>query len=61
MGYADIIQFTSPTALWMARLVTRVYYAQILYYYFIPEFFHAIHMQACSNYAHFIIEKTPQT
>jgi len=40
---------------------------KILHYYSILEFFHAIviiPMQVlllCSNYAHFIIEKTPQT
>ena len=42
-------------------------YAQILYYYFILEFFRTIAiipMQVlllCSYYAHFMIEKTPQT
>ena len=41
-----------------------VCYAQVLYYYSIPEFFHAIAIiptLICSNYAHFIIEKTPWT
>ena len=38
-------------------------YSHVLYYFSIPEFIHAIPMQVltlCSNYAHFIIEKTPQ-
>jgi len=36
----------------------------MLHYYSILEFFHSIPMQVlllCSNYAHFIIEKTPRT